>query len=101
MRDKILNLPQIVLNDGFTTPIDFARVRENTRAITCIHSTDDPIVPYEEGAWVAKQANAHFITEQHAGHFIEFRPTGRIRLTSALEAILATDACRCRSRFAG
>jgi len=86
MREKILSLPEMILNDWFTTPIDFTRVRENVRAITCIHSTDDPIVPYEEGAWVAKQLRSDLITEQR-GHFIEFRVTGRMTLPSALSAI--------------
>ena len=89
LREKILNLPETVLHDWFSPAIDFAKVKPKARRWTCIHSTDDAIVPYAEGVWLAKKLNVPLITE-HNGHLIEFRLNGQMTLPSALEAIVTT-----------
>ncbi|MFA6428985.1 MAG: alpha/beta fold hydrolase [Patescibacteria group bacterium] len=90
LRNKILHLPEVILEDWFTHAVDASTLRHHARAWTCIHAIDDPVVPFAEGVFLAKQLCAELITE-NKGHLIEFSPQGTLQLPSALEAILSAS----------
>jgi len=75
------------LANWFDVPPDFDHVRPMAHQWTCIHSTNDPLVPYTEGVWLAEQLHVPLVTE-HRGHFTTWRLVWR--LPSALEAVLKT-----------
>lgn len=72
----------------FDEPLDFERIRKNARRVTCIHSTNDLLVPYAEGVWLSEQLGAELVTE-NLGHLT--KRSGAAELPSALRAILGAD----------
>ncbi|MCI0479942.1 alpha/beta fold hydrolase [Candidatus Uhrbacteria bacterium] len=56
------------LEPWFPSPLDLDRIRQVARSWTVIHSTDDLLVPYEEGMWIADRLRAHLVTKRN-GHF--------------------------------
>lgn len=76
-----------VLEPWFPAPLDFDRIRPVSRAWTVIHSTNDHLVPFEEGAWLADRLHARLVTKEN-GHF-RLREGGE-HIPEVLEAILAT-----------
>lgn len=57
-----------ILEPWFPEPLDLAAIRRKARQWTVIHSTNDVLVPYAEGKWLAEQLHANFITKRN-GHF--------------------------------
>ncbi len=66
--------------------LDFARIKNNCRSFTCICSTNDPLVPYEEAVWLAKQLDAELVTERKL-HFMSVAGQGTTELPSVVQAI--------------
>ncbi|MFH1078358.1 MAG: alpha/beta fold hydrolase [Patescibacteria group bacterium] len=93
------SFPRIVLVAGFGRPfmaaleswfpsaLDFERIRPVSHAWTVIHSTNDHLVPFEEGTWLADRLHTQLIAKQN-GHF-RLREGGQ-HIPEVLEAILAT-----------
>jgi len=75
------------LDTWFPSPIDFEHVRHVSRAWTVIHSTNDRLVPYKEGVWLADRLHAQIVTKEN-GHF-RVRE-GAQQLPEVLDAILST-----------
>jgi len=75
------------LSIWFPAPLDLDAIRPKAKRWTVIHSTNDVIVPYAEGEWLAKQLGAKLITKDK-GH-LRFRDGAR-DLPEALDAILST-----------
>jgi len=70
----------------FENDLDYARIRGKARRFTCINSTNDPLVPYAEGVWLAEQLGAKLVTEKKQ-HFLSVRGRGVVQLPSVLEAL--------------
>ncbi len=52
------------------------KIRKTSEKFVVIHSEDDPLIPFKEGQYLAKQLQAEFIVEQGLGH-IKGEPYGR------------------------
>ncbi len=66
---------------------DFEKIRSKSKKFVCINSTDDPLVPYAEGKWLAKQLKAELVTEKKQ-HFLAVAGHGVTELPSALDAVV-------------
>ena len=53
------------------TPIDFEKVKQNTREIVCIFSDDDCYVPLSDEKLFKERLNAKTIIKEKQGHFNE------------------------------
>ncbi len=71
----------------FTPPPDLAAIRPFVRRWTCVHSSDDPIVPFAEGEWLAGQLGADLVRLEGKGHLMK-KIDGVTELPEALEAAL-------------
>lgn len=67
-------------------PLDFRRIRSKCKKFVCISSTNDPLVPYAEAVWLAKQLKADLVTEKKF-HFMTIAGHGVNELPSALDAV--------------
>lgn len=64
--------PYPQLNDPFIdTPIDWAKVRENSKKFVCFGSDNDSYVPFETAKNFSDQLSGEFIIVPGAGHFSE------------------------------
>lgn len=70
----------------FDGELDFSLIRGKARHFTCINSDNDPLIPFIEGEWLAKQLKGELVTE-HKQHFLGVRGRGVVELPSVLEAI--------------
>ena len=71
--------------------LDFRRIRSKCKKFVCISSTNDPLVPYAEAVWLAKQLKADLVTEKKF-HFMTVAGHGVNELPSALDAIVCNMA---------
>ncbi len=69
----------------FDVSLDFSMIRHTAKSWTCIHSVNDPLVPFTEGEWLAEQLGAQLIVD-HQGHFNQ--RGHNIQLPVVLEAII-------------
>jgi predicted alpha/beta hydrolase family esterase len=76
-----------LLSSWFPEPLNLQSIRLKVMRWTCIHSTNDVVVPYAEGQWLAEQLGATLVTE-HLGHLT--KRSGAAELPSVLSAILDT-----------
>lgn len=75
------------LSHWFDAELDFSELKTKALRWTCIHSTNDLLVPFAEGEWLAQQLGARLIVEQK-GHLT--RREGAETLPSILEALRET-----------
>ncbi|MBI5654957.1 serine hydrolase family protein [Candidatus Uhrbacteria bacterium] len=68
-------------------PLDFGKIRPKCKKFVCINSTDDLLVPYSEGEWLAKKLNAELVPEKKR-HFVAVAGHGTVELPSALDAVI-------------
>jgi predicted alpha/beta hydrolase family esterase len=92
---------QVILVSGFCRPypfplidkwfnserIDIASVKEKAKAWSVLHTRTDPMVPFAEGEWLAKELGVPLIeVKSHWGHLVT--ETGALDLPEILEAII-------------
>ena len=71
---------------GYDMHLNLARIKPKCESWTCIHADNDPLVPFEEGEWLAKHLGADLIVEKGRGHLTQYR--GAVKLPSALGSIV-------------
>lgn len=71
--------------DWFDEPLRFDSIRPKAKRWTCIHSSNDKLVPFAEGEWLAEQLGTELIVEQK-GHLTSLE--GAEELPSVLQAVL-------------
>lgn len=75
------------LTHWFDEKLDFSEIAKKAMRWTSIHSTNDLLVPFAEGEWLAKQLGARLIVE-HKGHLRKREGAGE--LPSILNALNET-----------
>lgn len=75
------------VTEGYEMQLDLERIRRKAKHWTLIHGDHDPLVPFKEGRWLARQLKATFIVEKNRGHLIQYE--GIIKLESALQALVS------------
>ena len=58
--------------------------RENTRFRLQFHSRDDPLIPIDEGRFVAQQLQSNFVETDHCSHFFDAQAIERAGVIDAL-----------------
>lgn len=71
---------------GYDMRLHLARIKPKCASWTCIHADNDPLVPFEEGEWLAERLGADLIVEKGRGHLTHYR--GAVKLSSALGSIV-------------
>ena len=90
---KIPHMEEFI--DGYTMEdLNLKNVKTKAASWVCIHGDNDPLVPFEQGEWLAKQLGAELMLENGRGHLTQFR--GVVKLPSALKAILHEQNPLCR-----
>ena len=57
------------LNNFFTTPVDFEKIKKHCPKFIAIQSDNDPFVPLKHGDIFKNKLGAKVITKHNAGHF--------------------------------
>jgi predicted alpha/beta hydrolase family esterase len=73
------------ISDWFDEKLDFTVLKKKALKWTCVHSTNDLLVPFREGEWLASQLGAKLIIEKK-GHLT--KREGAAQLPSLLKAIV-------------
>lgn len=68
-------------------PLNFSKIRSKADKFVCINSTDDLLIPFSEGEWLAKKLKAELVPEKKR-HFVAVAGHGTVELPSALDAVM-------------
>ena len=68
-----LGLESEAISGYYSRPWLWQRIKDNTRWIEQLHSTNDQLVPVAEGREVARQLGSEYIEYSNKGHFLKQR----------------------------
>ncbi|MHB8830655.1 MAG: RBBP9/YdeN family alpha/beta hydrolase [Patescibacteria group bacterium] len=74
---------------GYNMGFDLEAIKCKACHWTIIHGDNDPLVPFGEGEWLAKQLGTQVIIENNKGHLTQYR--GVFKLESILNSIAANQ----------
>ncbi len=76
-------------HDWFPHPLDLSAIKPKARSWAVVHAHRDPLVPFEEGEWLAKQLGVKLIVPARSGHLMHVE--GALEVPEILEAALGEE----------